>query len=305
MGERIPKTYSYLRVSTDQQDIEKDKFEVLNLAREKGFGEVKFFEDVITGKTPWKKRKIKFVIDDLQKRDSLIVPELSRLGRSMLEVMEILSLCTEKGIEVYSVRDRWELNSSLQSKVVATVFAMAAEIERDLLSARVKEALRAKREKGFHFGWPKGKPRGSKLDKYRIDIWALFLIGWSRKSIAKRFAVTWHGVNAWLKSRMIEPSEEELVRQKMEQYREIAASGQKPKINDWEFINPEEGSVSEVPDVYVNLMRDAALNARLDMLLDNTDQSEAYNKVFADKMRGYINQYDYDNIFKLLGINVK
>ncbi|MRS05417.1 resolvase, partial [bacterium] len=79
MGDHIPKTFSYLRVSTDRQDLEKDKIEVLNLARQKAFGEVRFVEEKITGKAPWKTRKIKFLIDDMQKMDRLIVPELSRL----------------------------------------------------------------------------------------------------------------------------------------------------------------------------------------------------------------------------------
>ena len=305
MEKHLPKTLSYLRVSTDHQDLEKDKFEVLNLAHQKDFGEVRFFEEVVTGKAPWKKRLIKNVIDGLQKQDRLIVPELSRLGRSMLEVMEILSVCTQKGVEVYSIRDHWELNSTIQSKIIAMVFAMAAEIERDLLSARVKEGFRARKAKGLPLGWRKGHLRGSRLDKYRIDIWALLLIGNTKNSVAKRFAMSWSWLNEWLKTREIKPADEEAIRERVEEYRRQAASGREPKVQAWEVINPEDGSISGIPDIYIDKMRGAALNARLDTLLENTDASKEYNKGFADKMRECIKKYDYEGIFKLLGIKIK
>lgn len=98
--------------------------------------------------------------------DVLIVSELSRLGRSMLECMEILSLASGKGIQVYAVKGNWRLDQSLQSTIVAMVFSMAAEIERELISQRTKEALRFKKAQGMTLGRPKG-PGKSKLDPYR------------------------------------------------------------------------------------------------------------------------------------------
>lgn len=90
----------------------------------------------------------------VQKGDTLIVSELSRLGRSMLECMEILSVAVEKGVRIYAVKDNWSLDSSIQSKIVAMAFSMASEIERDLISQRTKEALRYKKEQGIKLGRP-------------------------------------------------------------------------------------------------------------------------------------------------------
>lgn len=301
MEQNMPKTLSYLRVSTNRQDLEKDKIEILDLAKQKGFGEVEFVEEKITGKAPWKTRKIKSVIDRLQRLDRLVVPELSRLGRSMLEVMEILSVCTEKGVEVYSVRDRWELNSTLQSKVIATVFAMAAEIERDLISARTKEALRARREKGLRTGGkPKGYFRGSRIDKYKIEIWALSNAGISKKSIARRFGVAETTVHWWLGSRKIDKAEEALVRQKTEEY--IAASAEGRSVPPWLALLPEDEPTARLPDGCMDRMRDAAVNCRLDILLEIAGEAEAYDTGLADKLRNFTKRYDYNSIFKVLGI---
>ncbi|KAF0249183.1 MAG: Resolvase domain-containing protein, partial [bacterium] len=135
------KTIAYLRVSTNDQDLEKNKADILHLANDRNLGKVTFVEEKVSGKVSWKERKLKEVLDDLTTGDSLIVSELSRLGRSMLECMEILSIATQREIKVYSVKGNWQLDGSLQSKVVAMAFSIAAEIERDLISSRTKEAL--------------------------------------------------------------------------------------------------------------------------------------------------------------------
>ncbi len=134
------KTIAYLRVSTVEQDLEKNKADILSFANNKDFGRVKFVEEKVSGTKSWKSRKIKKVIDDLNKGDRLIVPEFSRLGRSMLEIMEMLSILKDKEVNVYAVKGGWELNGSLQSKVMAISFSIASEIERDLISKRTKEA---------------------------------------------------------------------------------------------------------------------------------------------------------------------
>ena len=139
------KTTAYLRISTVDQDIEKNKSDILKLANEKRLGYVEFIEEQISGKVSWKKRKIFSIIDEAKKDDILIVSELSRLGRSMLEIMEILSIATQKQLKIYSVKGDWHLDGSIQSKVMAMVFSMASEIERDLISIRTKEALRFKK----------------------------------------------------------------------------------------------------------------------------------------------------------------
>jgi DNA invertase Pin-like site-specific DNA recombinase len=103
-AKNTPKTIAYLRVSTIDQDIDKNKAAILNLANHKVLGHVQFVEEKVSGKISWRKRKIAQILDTAQKGDNIIVSELSRLGRSMLECMEILSIATQKGINVYAVK---------------------------------------------------------------------------------------------------------------------------------------------------------------------------------------------------------
>jgi len=105
-------------------------------------------EEHVSGSVSWRKRGISRVLDELQAGDTLVVSELSRLGRSMLECMEILSIASQKGINLYAVKGNWQLDGTIQSKIMAMAFAMAAEIERDLISQRTKEALAARRRAG-------------------------------------------------------------------------------------------------------------------------------------------------------------
>lgn len=192
------KTTAYLRISTSDQDIEKNKSDILKLANEKRLGYVEFIEEQISGKVSWKKRKIFAIIVEAKKDDVLIVSELSRLGRSMLEIMEILSIATEKQLKIYSVKGDWHLDGSIQSKVMAMVFSMASEIERDLISIRTKEALRFKKENGIKLGRPKG-PGKSKLDKFRPEIEALLANGSTQKFIANRYNTTEANLYNWMK----------------------------------------------------------------------------------------------------------
>ena len=133
-------------------------------------------EEKISGKVSWRNRKLAEVLDSLQANDAIVVSELSRLGRSMLECMEILSVAAQKRINVYSVKGAWRLDQSIQSKIIAMAFSMAAEIERDLISQRTKEALRFKKAQGMKFGRLTG-PGKSKLDPYRPEIESLLANG--------------------------------------------------------------------------------------------------------------------------------
>lgn len=140
----MSKTIAYLRVSTVDQEIEKNKAAILHLANEKNLGKVSFVEETISGQISWRKRKIANILDEAQSGDIIIVSELSSLGRSMLECMEILSIATQKGVAVYAVKGSWQLDDTIQSKIVAMAFSMASEIERDLISKRTSEALRVR-----------------------------------------------------------------------------------------------------------------------------------------------------------------
>lgn len=190
----------YLRASTVGQDLEKNKMEILRFAHDQDLGKVIFVEEKASGRISWRKRKIAQVVEHAQKGDSLIVSELSRLGRSMLECMEILSIAMQKGLHVYAVKGGWKLDGSIQSKVVAMAFSMAAEIERELISQRTKEALRARKASGKPLGRPKG-PGKSKLDQFRPEIEALLKNGSTKRFIARRYNTSEGNLYHWLKKR--------------------------------------------------------------------------------------------------------
>ena len=191
-------TIAYLRVSTTDQDPEKNKFDILQLANDKGLGQVQWVEETVSGRVSWRKRQLATILESLQPGDNLIVSELYRLGRSMLECMEILSMASRKGIRVYAVKGNWRLDNSIQSKIVAMAFSMAAEIERDLISQRTKEALAAMKKAGMKLGRPRGVGK-SKLDQFRPEIEALLANGSTQKFIARRYGTTEANLSRWIR----------------------------------------------------------------------------------------------------------
>ena len=193
----MERTVAYLRVSTIDQNTEKNKKEILLFTNERKFGNVEFVEETVSGKKSWKEREIKNLIDNLNERDRLIVSELSRLGRSMLEIMEILAIAKEKGIHIYALKGNWELDGTVQSNVLAMAFAMAAEIEHDLISSRTKEALQARKAAGVKLGRPKG-PGKSKLDPFREEIVALLKNGSTKTYLAKKYNTSLPNFYNWL-----------------------------------------------------------------------------------------------------------
>ncbi len=196
--DRGKRNTAYLRVSRPDQDTEKNKADVLAFANERDFGRVEFVEEKVSGRKPWRDRKLSGIIESLGHGDRLLVPELTRLGRSTLEVLEILKVCQEKGIFVFSVKERLEMNNGMQSKIMSTFLAMFAELERDFISQRTKEGLRARKAAGVKLGRPRG-PGKSKLDKHRPEIEALIKNGSSKSFIAKRCNTTPGNLQNWLK----------------------------------------------------------------------------------------------------------
>lgn len=197
MKSKKHKTIAYLRVSTTDQNTKKFESEILKFSNDKDFGKVIFVSEQVSGKKSWKERKIKKVIDDLGGGDRLIVPELSRLGRSTLEVLEILKTGKDKGINIFSIKENMSLNGSIESKIMSTMLALFSELERDFISKRTKEALRARKAAGVKLGRPKG-PGKSKLDKYREEIIALLKNGSTKAYVAKKYGVTPPTLHNWL-----------------------------------------------------------------------------------------------------------
>ena len=178
--------YAYIRVSTELQSYEGQRFEI-----EKWCGRSQLTIDVwvlekVSGTMDLKKRTLGRTLRKMHRGDFLICTELSRLGRNMMMVMSILNNCSEKGIQVRSIKDGFELSDSIQSKILAFAFSMAAEIERTLISQRTKEALAAKKAAGIKLGRPSGKSSQRKrFDSLLPEILRMREQGASFKLIAK------------------------------------------------------------------------------------------------------------------------
>ena len=194
--------YSYLRVSTDKQELENQKFEVLKYANDNKLGNVEFVEETVSGRKSWKERKIGKLVEELQQGDILIITEFSRLGRSILEIIEFLSILLRKGVELHVVKNKQVLKDDLQSKVFAMAFSIASEIERKLISQRTKEALQRRKAEGKSLGRPKGS-FSSRLDKYRDQIVEFRNRGVSISSIAKILEVPYTTLWSYLRNREI------------------------------------------------------------------------------------------------------
>ncbi len=198
------KVIGYLRISTDKQDLENQKYVVLKLANEKGWNKVDFVEETVSGAVSYKNRKLGTLLNDLKKEDILIVSELSRLGRSILEILEILKISSEKGIKIFGVKENREINGkTIESKILSTMLALVSEIERDLISRRTKEALAAKKAKGFKLGRPKGVPGRSKLDGKQEEIKSFIDKGLNTTALAKIYGVSWTAMRNFLNKKVL------------------------------------------------------------------------------------------------------
>jgi putative DNA-invertase from lambdoid prophage Rac len=149
--------YGYIRVSTDKQTTENQRFEILKYAHEKHLRVNKWIEETISATKHLSQRKLGTLLQTMHEDDILIVTELSRLGRSLLEVMSILHTLMEKEVKVFTTKERYELGNNISSKVLAFAFSLSAEIERSMISSRTKEALARKKSEGKRLGRPKGK----------------------------------------------------------------------------------------------------------------------------------------------------
>ncbi len=178
--------YAYLRVSTDEQDTNNQKHGLLEYANQKGLSNIEFIIDSVSGKVHWRERKLGEAITAMSAGDNLIFAEISRMARSTLQVLEILAYCAEQKINVYIAKQQMLLDGSMQSKITATVLGLAAEIEREFISQRTKEALAARKAKGLQLGRPEGSVnKAYKLDAHKKDIQKYLELGLSLSAIAK------------------------------------------------------------------------------------------------------------------------
>lgn len=180
-------TIGFIRVSTLDQDTEKNKIDILQFANRMQLGNVSFVEEKVSGTKDYKKRKLGALLEKLNKGDVLIVPELSRIARSTLQILEVIQVTQDKCITLYSLKENFcNMDNSIASTVTKTIFALVSQIERELISLRTKEALQARKLSGVKLGRPKGKGK-SKLDEHKDDILRLVALKVPKTIIAKQY----------------------------------------------------------------------------------------------------------------------
>lgn len=201
------KITAYLRVSTDSQDVDNQRHGILEYANAQGFSGLEFVEDTASGKKKWRQRKLGKMLDELPQGSVLIFAEISRIARSTLQVLEVLEKCTEQKISVHIAKQKMIFDGSLQATITATVLGMAAEIEREFISMRTKEALAARKKAGKILGRPPGKAEKLKLDAKRDRIQKLLDKNLSQRAIAKLLEIPPSSLNDYIKRTGIKPSQ--------------------------------------------------------------------------------------------------
>lgn len=147
---------AYLRVSTEKQFLANQREEILRFAEKNELMIDKWYTETVSGKVSSKDRKLAGVLNRMQKGDTLIVTEISRLSRTMLEIMTILNSCIKKQVVLYSTKEGYVFQNDINSKVLGFAFGLMAEIERNLISMRTKEALARRKKEGVKLGRKKG-----------------------------------------------------------------------------------------------------------------------------------------------------
>lgn len=196
--------YGYIRVSSDKQTVENQRFEIKRFAKEQGLIIDGWIEETISGVKNYDKRKLGLLLKKITRDDLIICAELSRLGRNLFMIMEILHICMNKECRVWTIKDNYRLGDDIQSKVLAFAFGLSAEIERNLISQRTKEALARKRSEGVILGRPKGsKSSHVKLSGKEIAIKTLLDQGLSQVKISKIFKVDRMTVAKFIKEKCL------------------------------------------------------------------------------------------------------
>ncbi len=196
-------TYAYLRVSTDRQDVDNQRYGILAYANTHGLTPVQFVQDAISGRLAWRDRAIGQLLTVMATAgDVVIFAEISRMARSTLQVLEMLEIGMERALHIHLAKQRMILDGSLHSRIAATVLGLAAEIERELIAARTREALAKRKAEGKALGRPRGaKNARLKLDDHTDAIQRYLDKGLSKRSIAKLLECAESTLYDWLARR--------------------------------------------------------------------------------------------------------
>ena len=174
----------YLRISTEKQHIDNQKDEIMRFAAESGWSIDKWVTEVVSGKLDVRARKLGKVLRHLRRGDTIVVTEVSRLSRSLTDIMEIMGICVKKGVNIYTTKEKYQFDNSINSKVLCFAFGLVAEIERNLISMRTKEALAARRAEGITLGRPKGTtPKLSTMQAHKAQIYQMLSTGHTHREV--------------------------------------------------------------------------------------------------------------------------
>jgi DNA invertase Pin-like site-specific DNA recombinase len=201
----MSRALAYLRTSTDTQDLKNQKLEIYDYAGSRNIKIDEFIEMSVSSRKSKKQRRIEELLEKLQEGDTLIVSELSRLGRSTSEVIDLVNELIKKKIHFISTKQNIDIKKQdMNSKIIITMFSLFADLERDLISVRTKEALKSKKAQGIKLGKPKGTIQKSKFDKDTEKIKELLDLGLSVRKIAGILGLKNHiGLNTYINKRNI------------------------------------------------------------------------------------------------------
>ena len=190
--------YGYIRVSTDHQTTENQRFEIKQFCEKQNIIIEAWIEETVSATKALEKRKLGQLLKRIKRDDMIIASELSRLGRNLLQIMSILHHCMNVGAQVWTIKDNYRLGSDITSKVLAFAFGLSAEIERNLISQRTKEALARIKAEGRHLGRPVGQKINCKLEKHKDYIANRLKRGATITSIARKLNTTEDTVRSFM-----------------------------------------------------------------------------------------------------------
>src|SRR5574344_731048 len=197
-------TYGYIRVSTDKQTVENQRFEIKKFCSIQNIQVDGWIEETISGTKNYTKRELGRLLERVNKNDLIICAELSRLGRNLFMIMEILNVCMNKECKVWTIKDNYRLGDDIQSKVLAFAFGLSAEIERNLISQRTKEALARKKAEGGILRRPFGKRSAKvKLSGHEKEIKELLSARMPKLRIARQMDVDRNTLYKFIKDRKL------------------------------------------------------------------------------------------------------
>ncbi len=193
--------YAYIRVSTERQNTENQRHEIDRFAQSKNLTIDKWVSEKISSTKRLEERALHTLLRKLRTEDILIVSEISRVGRNLMQIMSILNLCMERNVRVLAIKEGYELGDNINSKVLAFAFGLSAEIERNLISLRTREAMARLKAEGKPLGRPSGsRTKMPKLAQHTEYIRKKLAAGYTQKMIATKLKVHRQTVSTWIKA---------------------------------------------------------------------------------------------------------